>query len=169
LPVNDIVYKESNEPFYLQNSGVSVYLKNELLGTFGRLDKKVLLSFDIDADVYAFDVDISKLTSFASYGSQKYIEPPKYPVVHRDISFLIKKDKLLCDIIKTIKEVNVKTIKNVLPFDVFEGTKIREGYRSLSLSITLGSDSKTLTDEHIKNIIDRVITRLTDLYSIEMR
>jgi phenylalanyl-tRNA synthetase beta chain len=71
--------------------------------------------------------------------------------------------------IKAIKEVNPKTIKAVVPFDEFKGKQIKEGHRSLTLAISLGSEAKTLTDEQIKITMDRVVARLIDLFKIEMR
>ena len=170
--INKYIIEPSEEPFYLPNSGFSVKVKYpsaEILGTFGRLDKKVLEDFEIEKDVYLFDLNLDKIFSAADFSMKPFTEISKYPVVSRDLSFIIKEEFLLDEIIKSIKETNPKTIKNVVLFDQFKGKQIKEGFRSLSINISLSSETKTLTDDQIKSIIDRIIDKLKEKFHIEMR
>jgi phenylalanyl-tRNA synthetase beta chain len=169
LRINDIELTPSDEPFYLPNSGFSVYTKKALLGSMGKLDKKLLQKFDIETEVYVFDIDLDNVFEHTDFSMKNYAELDKFPTVHRDLSFVVSEEHLLRDMTKTIKEVNPKIIKNVVPFDQFKGKQIKEGFRSLSLSISLNSETKTLTDEQIKTIMNKIIERLQEKYTIEMR
>lgn len=160
----------SEEPFYLPNSGFSIYNKKHLLGSIGKIDKKVLQKFDIDSnDVFLFDLDLDKILELANFTLTKFSEIPKYPVVFRDLSFVVSEEYKLDEIVKTIISVNPKVIQKVIPFDQFKGKQIKEGYRSLSVNISLNSLTKTLTDEQIKSILNKVIEILQDKFKIEMR
>ena len=167
--INSIDIRPSDEPFYLPNAGFSIFYKEHLLGSMGRLDKKVLQNFDIDMDVYCFDLDLDKVFELANFNLPKFKEFTRFPIVQRDISFIIDENFKLNEVIKSIIEVNPKLIQNVIPFDQFKGNQIPDGSRSLSLNISLASEYKTLTDEQIKNIMKSIIDRLKDKYNIQLR
>ena len=169
IGIKEIEIVPSSEPFYLPNSSLFMMHKKNILGSLGKLDKKVLLEFGIECDVYAFDFDLDTIFRLADFQYRKFVELPKYPMVQRDISFIISEEYLIKDVIKTILEVNHKIIKQVLPFDQYKGKQIAEGFRSLSINISLLSEIKTLTDAQIKTIMDLIIERLQKKYKIEMR
>ncbi|MCL2062840.1 MAG: phenylalanine--tRNA ligase subunit beta [Candidatus Cloacimonetes bacterium] len=169
IGIKNIDIVPTSEPFYLPNNGFSMIQKDAVLGSFGRLDKKVLQKFDIDCDVYVFDFDFDKIMEIADFEFSKFKEIPKYPIVYRDLSFIISEEYRINDVIKTIVAVNPKIIQFVTPFDQFKGKQIPEGFRSLSINISLVSETKTLTDEQIKNIMNSIINRLYDKFKIEMR
>ncbi|MCK4312187.1 MAG: hypothetical protein KAW88_05575, partial [Candidatus Cloacimonetes bacterium] len=73
------------------------------------------------------------------------------------------------DIISTIKGVNPGNIKKVVLFDEFTDKNIKKEFRSLTFSLVFSSDTKTLTDDYINNILQNVIKKLESKYSIEMR
>ena len=54
-------------------------------------------------------------------------------------------------------------------FDEFAGKNIKEGFHSLTFSLVFSSDTKTLTDEYINNILKKVISALKNSYNAEMR
>lgn len=186
LSIRNVEIFPSSDPFLLPNHRYSLAKRAHHLpeffdlpisegeqglqiGVMGRVDKKLLNSFDIDCDVYMFDFDIDHLFRYADFDLKPYREVAKYPAVYRDLSFVISKQYHVKNIIETIKETNPKIIKSITPFDEFTGKQIPDGFRSLSISISLYSETKTLTDEQIKTILARVVERLSDKYKIEMR
>ncbi|MCL1826533.1 MAG: phenylalanine--tRNA ligase subunit beta [Candidatus Cloacimonetes bacterium] len=159
----------TTEPFYIQNGGANLFVKSQYVGSIGKLDQRVLSKFDIPNEVLLFDLDLDALFTYADFSQKEYTHISKYPIVSRDLSFVVSEEFTLFDIVKWIKETNPKTIKSVIPFDEFKGKQIAEGSRSLSINISLNSESKTLTDEQIKSIMQRIIDRLKEKFKIEMR
>ncbi|MDD4156033.1 MAG: phenylalanine--tRNA ligase subunit beta [Candidatus Cloacimonetes bacterium] len=160
---------KSSEPYYLPETGFDIKYKSNILGNFGKLDKKILQKFDIDKDVYLFDLNLNEIFANADFEYTQYQEVQKFPIVYRDLSFIISNEFLYKDIADTVIAVNPKLIHNVTGFDEFTGKQIKEGFRSLSISLSIFSLTKTLTDEQIKSIMDNVINKLYEKYKIEMR
>ncbi len=169
LKIRKIEIHNSQENFYLPENGFNLSSQNKHFGSFGKLDKKILQNFDIDKDVFLFDLDLDELLFSADFSLNQYHEIPKFPVVTRDLSFVISKEYLYDDIVNTVISVNPKLIKSVTGFDEFIGKQIENGFRSLSISLSIFSLTKTLTDELIKSIVDNVIKKLHEKYKIEMR
>lgn len=169
LKVNNLSIEKSEEPYFLPENGFEILHKNKCLGSFGKLDKMILQSFDIDCDTYLFDLNLDEIFAIADFDYNQFKEIPKFPIVNRDLSFVISKEYLYEDISKAIISVNPKIIQNVTVFDEFIGKQIKEGYRSMSVNLSLFSLTKTLTDVQIKSILDNVIEMLHQKYKIEMR
>ena len=169
LGIKNVHLKLSNEPFYMPGGGVDCFQFDNLLGSMGRIDTKVLEQFGIESDVYMFDFDLDMIFSLASFKFAKYEDISKFPTVSRDLSFVISEEYKIDEIINTITHVNPKIIKNVMPFDQYKGKNIEEGYRSLSINISLVSEIKTLTDEQIKKIMSSIVEKLSEKYKIKMR
>jgi len=177
LAIENITLVPANEPYFLPASGF--YLRQFAnntpdsnyicYGSLGKLDPKVLSNFDITSEVFLFDLNYDTLLQHANFTTKKYVEPPKFPIVYRDLSFVVSEQFLLKDIFETVISVDPNTLKNVVIFDQFKGQKIQEGFRSISINISLSSTKKTLTEEQIKIIMERVVNALKKRFNIEMR
>ena len=95
-----------------------------------------------------------------------YLFTPQY---FETLSFIVSKEYSVEEIIREITQVNCKLIKRVDLFDEFKGKQIEQGYRSLSFSILLYSDTKTLTDEITNSLIGSVFEALEKKFEIKMR
>jgi len=62
----------STEPFYMQNNGFTLKTKNQILGSIGKIDKRILDNFDIKSDVYLFDLDIDKIFESINFLQSTY-------------------------------------------------------------------------------------------------
>ena len=159
----------SHEPFYFPHSGIDFTYKGVFIGSMGKFDTLILEKFGIYSEVYLFDLDLEQLLSWETTPKLKFQEISKYPVVSRDISFIVEEKYLLADIYKTIFKVNPKLISKVNIFDQYTGNNIPAQMRSISLNITLCSDIKTLTEEQIKITMNRILEKLQQQFKIEMR
>jgi len=175
LAIPDITLVPADEPYFFPNCGFYLrkFPKNTqdyiCFGTIGTLDPKVLKAFDIDREVFLFDLNLDTLLSHADFTPKRYTDLPKYPTVYRDLSFIISDQHQMSDIIQTVLKVEPNIIKNVAVFDEFKGKQIPAGFRSISINISLCDQIKTLTDEQIKSIMDRVYDALKQRFSVELR
>ena len=114
------------------------------------------------------DLDIiNKILS--SNDSIKALPPNPYPSVERDISFIIDKKVKYQEISSAITSVSGDLLKDISLFDLYEGKNIDEGYHSLALSFTFSSNSRTLVDNEIDGIINKILKNLTEKYNISQR
>lgn len=174
LQVASYHFGECSEPYYMPGVALDIYVHEQLVGSFGKVNPRVLASFELDLlefkqDVYLFDIDIDAVLRHRNKAAVEYEELPRFPYVRRDLSFIVSKEYSVSSIISVIQKANRKAISKVELFDEFIGKQIREGYRSLSFSIILRSNDKTLTDEIVDGIIQKVMHELTSHFQIEMR
>lgn len=169
LGLKKIHFRNSEENYYQPGMSADVVYRNKKLGSLGKLDPKILEEFDIELPMYALELDVSKLLSCCTFSDPVYHDIPKFPPVLRDLSFIISKDVSYDDIVKTIFTVNPEIISQVELFDEYVGKNIKTGYRSLSFSVVFSSPTKTLTDETVARILNKILAKLEADFNIELR
>jgi phenylalanyl-tRNA synthetase beta chain len=86
----------------------------------------------------------------------KYTEIPKYPEVRRDLALLIDQAVTYESIYTIARQTEKSLLKNIDLFDVYEGQNLPEGKKSYALSFSIQDSSKTLTDEQIDKIMNKL-------------
>ncbi len=169
LRISKVKFVQSNEAFYQPGQAADIMWKKSKLGSLGKLDTKIAGEFDIEQDVFAFDLDLENVFQTAGFADPIFEAIPKYPAVLRDLSFVISNEHHYEDIAKIIFSANPKIIRKVELFDEYKGKNIKSGSRSLTFSIMFSSNTKTLTDDVINKILQNIKKRLENEFSIEMR
>lgn len=169
LGLNKIKFQKSEEKYYQPGMSADVYIRNKKIGSLGKLDPKILNEFDIELPMYSMDLDVSGILNSCSFADPVYSEIPKFPPVLRDLSFVISKEYNYENITKTIKAVNPGMISKVELYDEYMGKNIEEGYHSLTFSVIFTSSTKTLTDDIVNKILQKVINKLKAEFNIELR
>lgn len=169
LCLTKVIFKNSIENFYQKGMRADIFFKGKKIGSVGKIDMLIAEKYDISLDLYAFDLNLGLIKCLQKKVAVVFKDIPKFPPALRDLSFTISKDIDVASIINQIKNTNSNIIKDVILFDVFEGGKIETGYHSLSFNLILGSDKKTLTDDFINKIINKIIKVLEFKFDIKMR
>ena len=93
-----------------------------------------------------------------------------YPIVERDLSFIVPKDFPAGDIIKGIKKIAGSICRSVKIFDLYKNEKnIKSDVRSISFRLVLQSDKETLTEENLQKLQIRLTEELVSQYPIQLR
>lgn len=95
----------------------------------------------------------------------KFSAIAKYPSVSRDISFVLPEGVTYELVVKTIKKAGKSTLKSVNIFDVFE----KDGQKSVALSLLFEDASKTLSEEDINNLMNDILHKLEQDYTIMLK
>ena len=69
----------------------------------------------------------------------------------------------MADIEKAVKKAVGSILESVTLFDVYTGSQIEEGKKSVSYSITMRSHEGTLTDEQTDKAMEKVFKALADM------
>jgi phenylalanyl-tRNA synthetase beta chain len=128
---------------------------NEIL-RFGELTKKILEIFGIKTTVFYADINWDNLVELSEKKDIKYKEVSKYPEVRRDIAMLIDKGIQYSDIEKLVYSSGKKLLKKVDLFDVYEGEKIGNDKKSYAISLIMQDEEKTLTDNEVDRVIEKI-------------
>jgi phenylalanyl-tRNA synthetase beta chain len=124
----------------------------------------LLKPFDIDTEVWFADIDFDLLLELSKQEKFKLQPVSVFPSVRRDLALLIDESVKYQQLEKIALKSENKLIKKVNVFDVYKGDKIEQGKKSYALSFILQDETKTLTDE----VIDMVMQKLIKNYEKEV-
>ena len=118
-------------------------------------------------DIYVFELDLDKL--YGKSSKLKYKEAYKYPSISKDMAFIIDKDVLAGDIIKTIKKSSGSILKDVDVFDVYIDNKLDKNKKSLAFGLLYNGDNRTLTDEEVMQSFNKTIKEVESKHNAVLR
>ena len=144
-----------------QTAEISV--NNDVVGMVGKLHPAVGKE-----DVYVLEINLDKLLAKKT-GKMKFKEISKYPTINKDLAILVDKSISSEEIAKLIKKTAGSLLTNIEVFDVYEGKNIAENKRSIAYSLSFGKQDRTLTDEEVNDIMNKVIASLQNKIGAELR
>ena len=139
---------------------------SKIIGYIGEIHPQVSKDNDIE-NTYVFELQLEPIYELKN--EVVTFKPiSKVPSVERDLALVMDKNQAVGDVIESIYRCDSKMIKNVQVFDLYEGSHIEEGKKSVAVRITLESD-ETLTDDIINAKIKKILNTLAYCYKIELR
>ena len=129
--------------------------------------KEVAASYGIGTKAYVAVLDIPQVVEFATF-DRKYTGIAKYPAVNRDISMVVPKEILAGDIEHMIAQRGGKILESYKLFDIYEGSQIQKGYKSMAYSIVFRSLEKTLEEAEVSAAMKKILNGLESM-GIELR
>lgn len=154
----NIEYKYSSKPYMHTGRSADVFINGVQVCSFGELHPVTQVRYDLSKRVYVCEIDIDTLYNFYDT-SYQYKAVSKYPTVSRDIAVVVNKEVLSDTLINTIINNGGEFITSAKVFDVYEGTQVQHGMKSIALNMEF-SANKTMTEPEIVAIMDNIITAL---------
>lgn len=140
-----------------------ISVNNDVVGFIGKVHPKVETE-----DVFILEIDLDKLLA-KKVGKMKYKEISKFPNIKKDLSIVVDKKISAQEIGMKIKKAAGSLLESQEVFDVYTGKGIDEDKRSISFSLTFGKQDRTLTDEEINEVMNKIITGLEKDIKAELR
>lgn len=150
---------ENNISWMHPGRTASVSINGESFGYFGELHPAVANNYSIGARVYIAVLDVETMIDAASMVSV-YKALPKFPAVTRDISMVINENVFVKEIENVIKKKGGKLLEAINLFDVYQGSQIEKGYKSVSYSITFRAPDRTLVDDDVNAVMKKILSTL---------
>ncbi len=133
------------------------------VGIIGKLHPNVTKD-----DVYVFEINLDELFK-KRVGKMKYKEISKFPNIKKDVAFVVDKNIISKDIEKVIKNAGGSLLIDIEVFDVYTGSNVADDKKSIAYSLTFNDSKKTLTDEEVNNLMEKVIENVSKKFSAEIR
>jgi phenylalanyl-tRNA synthetase beta chain len=147
----------------------NININQEKVGVLGKLKRDVLDKFDIkNRDVFMAELYLEKVFAAAQL-KKKFTPPPRYPGINRDISFILKDDISIKEVLESIKAQGGQLLRNINIIDYYKGEQIPSGYRGLTISCFYCSDERTLTETEINPTHNLIYGLLTERFGAKMR
>ena len=163
----EIEPETTNLTFHPGRCAKIVY-NNIYIGTFGELHPDVIEKYNLGQRVYVAEINID--TVFENLNLTKSYNPlPKYPSTSRDIALIVKDEVFVKQIEDIIKANGEDLVESYKLFDVYKGAQIEEGHKSIAYSITYRSKDKTLTDEDVAKVHEKILSELSEKLNANLR
>jgi len=140
-----------------------ISVNNDIVGIIGKIHPNIEKE-----DVYILEIDLDRLLD-KKVGKMKYKEISKFPEIKKDIAVIVNKDLPAQEIGMRIKKLGGSTLQNYEVFDVYEGHGILPNKKSIAFSLTFGKTDRTLTDEEINEVMEKIIKGLEKEYNATLR
>lgn len=144
-----------------------VKYEGQTIGYLGEVHPEVLDNYGIGTKAYVAVLDMPSVIPFTTY-DRKYTGIAKFPAVSRDISMVVPKDILVGQIEHLIEQRAGKILESYQLFDIYEGSQIKSGYKSVAYSITFRAKDRTLEENDISAAMKKILNGLEQM-GIELR
>ena len=152
-------YERSDEPYLHPGRQAAVYANNTLAAVFGEVHPAVCESFGIGEKVYVAEVKLDVL--YAINRRKTVYKPlPKFPAVERDFALIADIDTPVGTLESAIASGAGRLLEKIKLFDVYTGSQIPEGKKSVAFSVWLRSAEATLTEEQTEEVCAKIIEKL---------
>ena len=156
------VVKELPEEMHPTKSAY-ISVGNRVVGLFGQVHPKI-----VKDEVYVIEINLETLLELKR-SRVKYKEVSKFPGITKDVAFVLPKEVTSAEVIDTIKQGGGKLLTNVKVFDYYEGDKIEKGKKSIAYSLYFESLEKTLSDQEVLPLFDKIIELVTKKHNAILR
>lgn len=158
--IDKISYNPKAELPFLHPGRSAEILVNgsKVLGYIGEVHPAVADAYEVGERAYIAVIDMVHVVKNANL-DHSYQPIAKYPAVNRDIAFLVKDEVIVQDIENILKQRCGKILESYHLFDVYKGSQIEEGYKSIAYSLVFRADH-TLTEKEINKIMSKVVNGL---------
>jgi len=159
---------EEPEKYFHPGKSCNIFLGDEPVGSLGELHPDVLEQFGIEQSVYFFEINVENLVAH-SMDTVTVSAPSRFPDSIRDIAMLIADEVPFMTIRECVKALRIKEIEEISIFDLYRGEHIPQGQKSIAIRLRYRSHDRTLTDEEVARLHERVINQLMDEIKVTIR
>ena len=150
---------DSENPSYHPGRCAKVFSGDRLLGVLGQVHPHVADNYGVDTELYAAELRFDAL--YESKGAQPVYQPlPKFPAVTRDIAVVCDASVTVGELEDAIRKGAKGLLKDAALFDIYTGTGIAPGKKSVAFNLTLRADDRSLTAEEADADVKSILTAL---------
>ena len=140
-----------------------ITLDREPIGYIGRVHPSIMKD-----EVYVLEISMTKVID-KKIKPIKFKEISKYPSIVKDLAFIINKNITSGEIVDTIKKAGGKLLTNIDVFDVYTGENVKEDEKSIAYSLTFSDPTRTLSDEEVMQIFNKIIAEVVSKHNAVLR
>src|SRR5437763_10923649 len=159
-PVTNIQTSAEPPPWFHPGRAGSLRLGPTLLGHFGELHPQVLEHFEVEGPVAAFEVFLDAVPLPRVGRARPPLKVSVFQPVERDFAFVVVSALPAESLLRAARGVDRKLVTEIRLFDVYQGTGLPEGKKSLAITVVLQPQERTLTDAEIEGFSKRLIAQV---------
>jgi phenylalanyl-tRNA synthetase beta chain len=158
----------ATEPFLHPGRTARVTAAGEEVGWVGELHPLVARTWDLDHGAALFEVDLDRVLGHANAVPQ-YVDLTSFPALRMDLSVNLPDDVPAATVLAGVREAGGDLLADVRVFDLYRGEQVGAGRKSLALALAFRAPDRTLTDEDVAPLRDRIVEALREALGGELR
>jgi phenylalanyl-tRNA synthetase beta chain len=128
-----------------------------VLAEYGELHPATLRAFDLAGPLVAAEIFLDSIPQRRGGRMREAFAPPALQAVKRDFAFLVTADVPADALLRAVRGADRQAIAGVSLFDVFTGSGVPEGWKSLAVEVILQPGEKSFAEEELKAISARIV------------
>jgi phenylalanyl-tRNA synthetase beta chain len=162
----DVAFEPFEHPALQSGQAARILRDGRHIGLLGKLHPLVAKRLELKRDACVFEVDaLAALASFAPVAKPV----SRFPVIRRDIAVLVKEDVSAEELVQAVALAASEFMRDVRIFDIYKGSGIEAGLKSVAISLILQETSRTLTDDDADAAQAAAVQKLRDMFGAELR
>ena len=157
-----------DNPSYHPGRCANILVGGEQIGVMGQVHPLAARYYGLDTDVYCAEINFTRLMHY-QLPDPVYTPLPKYPAVSRDLALVCDEHVTVSQVEKVITAAAGKLLRDVKLFDIYRGTGVPDGKKSLAFSLELRADDRTLTDSDSESVMKDILTALSEKLGAVLR
>jgi phenylalanyl-tRNA synthetase beta chain len=158
----ELAFAPAEEPFLHPGRSAAVSVAGAPAGWLGEVHPLVCKTWDLDAAV-AFELDLAPLLAAATLGEETYEDVTTFPAVYQDLAVVVPAETPASAVREAILGAGGELLQAAEVFDLYEGEQVGEGRKSLALNLEFRAPDRTLTDEEVADLRERIKAKLDEI------
>jgi phenylalanyl-tRNA synthetase beta chain len=165
----DLRVEPATDRAYLHpGRAATVHAGDQQLGFIGELHPLVAAAWDFEEPVAVWVVDLDRLLPLALHAAA-YRDLTSFPSLRQDLALTVAEDVPAARVLEVVRGAGGDTLGDVRVFDLYRGEQLGEGRKSLALHLEFHAPERTLTDEDVAPVRERVVGALREQLGGELR
>ncbi|MDA1107710.1 MAG: phenylalanine--tRNA ligase subunit beta [Proteobacteria bacterium] len=164
--LGDCHFEASAHPALHPGQSARILRQGEVLGWVGALHPALSRTLGLDQAAYVFELSLDLLEQARV---PAFREVSKFPAIRRDIAIVVEEGVSAAQVLACVTQAAEDYLRDLQLFDVYRGKGVDSGRKSIALGLTLQAASRTLTDEDVAGIIERVVGTLKQQLDATLR
>ncbi|MCW8090623.1 phenylalanine--tRNA ligase subunit beta [Alteromonas sp. ASW11-130] len=164
--VSEFSFVASNHSALHPGMAADIEFQGKKIGVIGAIHPQFMKLLGLNGRVFVFELDLSAINT-RNLPQAKPIS--RYPANRRDIAITVKDDIAVGDILKFVEKIGVNQLVGLNLFDVYKGSGIEPGYKSLAITLILQDTDKTLEESEIQQAVNTVVSGLESEFEAALR
>jgi len=162
----ELDFKPCEHPALQPGQAAEILRRGQPVGLLGKLHPRLQKQLDLKRAAFLFELDVEN--AFAARAPSA-TPVSKFPAIRRDIAVIVDDEVSVGELVAAVASTSEALIRDVRIFDIYTGTGIEAGRKSVAIGLILQETSRTLTDDDADNAMAAAIKKLQDKFAAELR
>ncbi|MCA1567363.1 MAG: phenylalanine--tRNA ligase subunit beta [Acidobacteria bacterium] len=168
MNVSSVEFAATSARHLREGQAAQILLAGNAAGVLGRLADDVAAVYKFKQPIYVAEVDFTSLLA-AGETSVRYAPLARFPGVVRDASLVADRRVTFAEMRRAVLELNLEQVRRVTLVYVYEGERVPEGQRSMTLRIEYRADDRTLRDQEVDELHGRIVNTLEEKFGAQLK